>query len=341
MSGSAHVKTKLTKGRLAAIISCVAVCVLFLAAIILNVFVPLKYLSAYVVPVRARSRDMAEVRFLNVGHADCTLCLLPDGSTLLIDGGDGSYSANLAVLGALNESGVDKIDYLVCTSPLVDYCGGLAEIIKYKRVSNIFLPAISNPYITESYADFVGAAEECGARITTACYGNGVCGQNWFFTFLSPSAEGDPHGFISRVNADPSAENIRNASAVVWLEYAGTSIVFTSSAGSEALESVVRDYETITADGGVYAPVGEYGVNLSSCEVVTVPGHGAKECTSANWYNLLQPREAVVSVGENYSSLPSSHALADVCAYVERPRLTSVSGHISLIVSPNGYAFAN
>lgn len=329
---------RLTKGRIIAIITAAVVCVLVLTLIIINIFIPIKYLSAYFVVEEEREEGVLTVTFIDVGYGDCTLCELPDGKILLIDGGDGSHQSTLAILRKLNERGVDKIDYLVCTSVLTEYCGGLAEIIEYKEVGQIFMPEISESLtdITEAYAEFVEAAENSDAEISYCSYGNGAVGEDYFFTFLSPSSADDPMGYYAALNSSPTDENILNASAVIWLEYAGRSFVFTSSAGKDALEDIVASYNMMTEAGDKYGTIGDYSVVLSDCDVVSVPGHGREECSSAKWYEALSPSVAVISVGENYSGYPSTQALADIGSVAEETLLTMEHGDISITVDKNG-----
>lgn len=329
---------RLTKGRIIAIITAAVVCVLVLTLIIINIFIPIKYLSAYFVVEEEREEGVLTVTFIDVGYGDCTLCELPDGKILLIDGGDGSHQSTLAILRKLNERGVDKIDYLVCTSVLTEYCGGLAEIIEYKEVGQIFMPEISESLtdITEAYAEFVEAAENSDAEISYCSYGNGAVGEDYFFTFLSPSSADDPMGYYAALNSSPTDENILNASAVIWLEYAGRSFAFTSSAGKDALEDIVASYNMMTEAGDKYGTIGDYSVVLSDCDVVSVPGHGREECSSAKWYEALSPSVAVISVGENYSGYPSTQALADIGSVAEETLLTMEHGDISITVDKNG-----
>lgn len=328
---------KRSKGRIVAIASAAVVAVAFAALIITNIFVPVKYLSAYFVARSQRQQGVLTVTFLDVGYGDCTLCELPDGKVLLIDGGDGAYANTLSILRKLNSRGIDKIDYLICSSVLGEYCGGLPEILRCKRVGTIFMPQLENEYVTQAFSTFYSAAHGSGAQIAYSSYAQGFCGEDYFFTFLSPSQAGDPQGFYAALDATVSQTNILNASAVMWLEYAGTSFAFTSSAGSAALDGVLTDYEIITKTGGDYAPVGDFSVELEGCDVVSVPGHGSAQCSSAEWYDVLNPDVAVISVGSNYSDYPSAQALADVCSAVDQPLLTQVRGDITITVTAAGY----
>ena len=174
------------------------------------------------------------------------------------------------------------------------------------------MPAVSNIYINEEYAEFVDAAAASEAEISYCEYGAGAVGEDYFFTFLSPSSPDDPKGYYAALDKSATEENMLNASAVIWLEYCGTSFAFTSSAGKAALESIVDSYDIMTAAGDEYAPIHGYPIDLSDCDIVSVPGHGREECSSPKWYQTLSPSLAVISVGDNYSGYPSAQALADI-----------------------------
>lgn len=337
---SAKKRLKLTKRRVGAIITAAIVAVFVAALLITNIFIPVKYLFAYLVPREQRQPGVLTVTFLDVGYGDCAVCELPDGKVMLIDGGDGSYSNNLAILDRLNRRGIDKIDYLVCTSVLGEYCGGLAEIIEYKQVGRVFMPATENYFLTQSYALFCEQVNRFNIPKTYSHYGVGESGDGYFFTFLSPSSPDDPLGYYAALNSSPTEENMLNASAILWLEYAGTSFAFTSSAGRDALSDAVGSYKLITASGGRYAPAGDNDVVLENCDVVTVPGHGREECSHPLWYDTLKPSVAVISVGENYSGCPSAQAIADIGNVVSSPALTQVRGDITVTVTTEGYTLS-
>ena len=178
----------------------IAVAALVLAAciatIIINCFVPVKYLSAYVVRAEERNADELRITFLDVAFGDCSLVELPGGKTMLIDGGNGDYDNMLSLLTLLNRRGVEKIDYLVCTSVKDEHCGGLSEVVLHKEIGSAYIPYCKNTRVTEEYHRLITALEEKDVPCITAQVGEGVSdGQNgWFFSFLSPVNSLSPNG---------------------------------------------------------------------------------------------------------------------------------------------------
>ena len=66
--------------------------------------------------------------FLDVGQGDCSLFILPDGKTLLIDAGNRADGDEIADY--LKGKGIGRIDYLIATHPHADHIGGMRAVIK-------------------------------------------------------------------------------------------------------------------------------------------------------------------------------------------------------------------
>lgn len=335
-------ENKLSKGRLRAIIVTGISCVVAVALIITNLFIPVKYLSSYLVIGNKGAADgVMRVRFVDVGYGDCTIIELPDGKNMLIDGGDGSKSNQLRILKFLNKCGIDTIDYLVCTSVNSEHCGGLAELIQYKSVKKIFMPYCTNKYITEEFFNFSFAASSCGAELVISEYGvgesNGEYG--YFFTFLSPSVHSDPNGEYAYMNSNQSSQEAKNnASSVIWLEYAGVSFLFTGDIGDSVKTQLVDSYTLMQSIGENYWEVDGYSVRLEECNVVTVSAHGSDESACAEFYEFIQPEYAVISVGDNGQGCPSATAIGNAVNYVgDNLYRTDEYGTVTIEVTENGY----
>ena len=91
-------RRKLSGKVIAAICTAAVAAVLLAAILITNIFIPIKYFTAYCVKRNPNSKGVMRVGFIDVGFGDSTLVELPDGKTVLIDGGDGAYGNNLNLL---------------------------------------------------------------------------------------------------------------------------------------------------------------------------------------------------------------------------------------------------
>lgn len=306
---------KRSKGRVAAIITVAVAAVLISALLIINIFFPLRYFTAYLVIGHKPAQGELSVRVLDVGQADCAIVCFPDGKTMLIDGGDGTYVSTVKILTELNRLDIDRIDYLVCTSVKDQHCGGLAEIIRMKQVGTIFGPYCNDRYITDSYSEFYAAAETCGAELEIAEYGSGAeCG-GAFFMFLSPAVHTAPGGAYEELNSDPDAEAIDEASAVLWLEYEDTGIFYAGDAPSSVLDRIAEEYKIASGAGGAFSFRG-HTIDFGDCKVYKVAGHGGEEYRSAELTDMLSPEISVISAGENNAEgCPSAGVLADLSAH--------------------------
>jgi len=300
-------KRKLSRSQLTAIVTAGVGLFIAIVIVVINVFIPVKYLSSYLVSKHVNEVGQMRVNFLDVGNSDCTVVELPDGKILLIDGGDGTYSHNLKVFKELNSRGIDNIDYLVCSSVENDACGGLSEILKYKRVERIFAPYCPLRYLSDGYNSFCEEAERLEKKVSFCEYGIGVFDEEagYSFCFLSPDAHTLEDGEYQTLLKDPASENIKNASAVIWLEYGGVSFLFLGSTGQAVQKKLISNYNFAGIE------IGGHTIDLTDCDVLKMSDHGSTEGAYAPFLDLASPHTAIISVGENGRGCPTLSALAN------------------------------
>lgn len=329
-------RIKLKKSVVTIIVTAAVLLCAILSLLITDVFIPVKYLTAYTVKAHVNERGTMRVNYIDVSFGDCTLIELPDGKNVLIDGGNGEYSNTLHILKCLNSRGVNKIDLLICTSVKSEHCGGLAEIVKYKKVGYAYIPYCRNTRITSEFHSFVAALKSKNVRYAYACVGEGFEGEDYFLTFLSPTTYLSPGGEYAELNSNPNTPNIENASAAVWLEYQSVPFAFTSDVRKEALKRIVDEYNAAKELGQPYCAYSGHSVELDNCKILTAPAHGGGDNTYAQWYELIKPEQVIISVGKNYADYPSNKALGDICNFTQ-PRYTMSSGDITVTVRDAGY----
>lgn len=79
-----------------------------------------------------------KIHYIDVGQGNSSLIELPDGKTILIDGGNTMYGETVSSF--LKERNVDSVDYLIATHADSDHIGGLVQVLKDFEVKNIFRP---------------------------------------------------------------------------------------------------------------------------------------------------------------------------------------------------------
>lgn len=301
-------KRKISRTQIISIVMAGLVLLAVISLIIINAFIPVKYLSAYFVSKNINEEGRLRVNFLDVGNSDCTIVELPDGKILLIDGGDGTYSHNLKIFKEFNSRGIDKIDFLICSSVSGDVCGGLAEVLKYKTVDKIFAPYCPVTYMSDGYNAFCKEVLKLGKEVEFCEYGAGVFDgeAGYSFCFLSPDFHLYENGEYGKLLRDPTSANIKNASAVIWLEYGGVSFLFMGNTGKSVQEKLM-DYYNLTG-----FEFGGSAIDLTDCDIVKISDHGSKEGECAQFMDFISPDAAIISVGENGNGYPSLPAIASV-----------------------------
>ena len=97
------------------------------------------------------------VSYIDVGQGNSTFIKLPDGKTMLIDGGDISFGTTVAKY--LDAHHVSSIDYLVASHSDSDHIGGLVYIMEHYEIKNVYRPF---QLATENDGNTVAEYEQLG-----------------------------------------------------------------------------------------------------------------------------------------------------------------------------------
>ena len=221
------------------------------------------------------------VTFLDVGQGDATIIELPEGQTVLIDGGPAYARLDMgrAVVGPyLWDRGIHRIDHIIATHPQWDHVGGLPWVINTFEVGHYW----SNGMRREKpfFQRVQKALEEAGLREEIAWEGHeiltsGPCS----LKVLNPPARKE---ITKAVRTSPQGgTNLNNQSIVTGLDCGNHSFLFTADAEQAALWRLNQMPNGRTA------------------RVVKVPHHGAKSSLNRQWINGLHAEAAVISVGQH------------------------------------------
>ncbi|MCA1629162.1 MAG: MBL fold metallo-hydrolase [Acidobacteria bacterium] len=258
--------------------------------------------SAFVVvahPVSApRADGRLRVDFLDVGQGDAALLTMPDGSTLLVDGGGRpTFGARAAAEGAdfdparferdargigdavvsefLWSRGLDRVDYLLATHAHADHIDGLKDVARNFRV-RAALVARTPPRAVE-YAEFAEAMRVSNVPVRVVARGDVLRFGAATVEVLHPtSSPALSTGDESNAGALPSGND---DSVVLRVRYGARCFLLTG------------DIER-GAEGALVAA----GDDLR-CDVVKVAHHGSRTSSTAEFVAATRPAFAVVSVG--------------------------------------------
>src|SRR6185503_66494 len=226
------------------------------------------------------------IDFIDVGQGDSALLTLPDGTTVLIDGGgqpnfdwksreaedDQPFERDARSMGErvvsqyLWSRGLAQVDYLIATHADADHIDGLNDIARNFKVRGALVAR--TPANDPGFARFAATMRETGIPIQTIGAGDLMKTANVSFEVLWPPA-------ISNSNA--SSRN--NDSVVLRVRMGERSFLFTGDIEKEGEALVLTE-----------------GVDLSS-DVVKVAHHGSKTSSTAALVGATHPSLAVISVG--------------------------------------------
>ena len=306
---------------------------IFAGVAVFSVFVPpttWKYYVALPEVSKCKAGEM-RIHFLDVGQGDCSVVELPDGKVMMIDGGKDSPSTEKKILRYLNALKIETIDYLVVSHADEDHCGGLDAVLEYKKVLNAYLPPSSTEN-NSAYAEFYARLlkENCEWRYSSRALkklGNSESGYPYTLSFLYPYADDVDALTESETELDEKQENAY--CSVLWLDYFGTSILFTGDAPKNTEEALMRD------DKNGY--FGNRGVDLASTEILKVAHHGSADSTSGEFLSYLGVETAVISCGAgNIYRHPTRAVLENLQSRNTRIYRTDTQGNIMITLSPDG-----
>lgn len=227
------------------------------------------------------------VDFLDVGQGDSALITLPDGTTVLVDGGgrprmlqkfvsnEGEIEAfepdtksigEAVVCEFLWEKGYSEINYLLPSHADTDHIGGLNEVAKNFSVGAALVGRA--PLKDAEFAEFYGNLQRPVIPPVQISAGQKLEMGGAQIEILSPAFD---------ANADAPYDN--NSSIVFRLSYGKRSFLFTGDIQKETEQILLRQSENLVSD------------------VVKVAHHGSRTSSIEDFVNAMKAKFAVISVG--------------------------------------------
>lgn len=251
---------------------------------VLAAFMPLAAVMMHAVEPPSTDGRM-HITLLSVGQAESMYLHLPDGSTMLVDGGgylhdNGRDFGRRVLLPALESLGISRIDHLIITHDHPDHIGGLSFVVKNIKVGECW--TTSSTYSRLQHSDLRSALTERKIPVRLLAAGdsiNLVSGVD--FKVFSPGQH------VIR-DAGDDIRNTNEDSLVFRVSFAQFSMLFTADAGFGAESDMVSR-----------------GCDLEST-VLKVGHHGSAYSTSEEFIDKVRPRIALISAGAgNRFGLPS------------------------------------
>lgn len=227
------------------------------------------------------------VDFLDVGQGDSALVTMPDGTTLLVDGGgrpninrgnaeDGDseqgFERDTRSIGEgvvsqyLWSRGLDRVDYVLATHADADHIDGLNDVARNFKVRGAIVAR--TPLDDAEYLRFAATMKEVGVPLDKVGAGDVLRFGDVSAQVLWPPA-----------TRDDRAPSRNNDSIMLLIRYGEKSLLLTGDIEKEGEAAVLRE-----------------GIELKS-DLVKVAHHGSKTSSIEVFVAATHPSMAIISVG--------------------------------------------
>ena len=220
-----------------------------------------------------------EITAFDVANADCFLIKTPKNEYLMVDTAKSGYKggksqAELIVLKYFKDNGIRSVDTIIVTHFDNDHCGGAVDLMHGVKVKNLYVNDLNN----DSFAakSIYKTAKEVGTNLILAVNSQTVYNKAGVHIV----------NYRSKIG-----KNDNDSSIITSLKYKDFSMLFTGDVSADALNSVIANL----------------GQNYT---VLKVPHHGAYGVLNKEILGFLNPKYALISVGENKFGHPDVYTLS-------------------------------
>ena len=241
------------------------------------------------------------VAYVDVGMGDCTFIKLPDNKCMMIDTGEDVSNNYSKIRQFLDNYSVKSIDYLVLSHVDRDHIENTIKLLEDFSVRQTFIPKILNKDLYTAFSNVVDNLVNKNVSIKYSMPLINLSGEDYSIYFLSPNGN-QMDDYYAEFNSSvmPNADQINNLSPIIYLEYKGVRFLFTGDVNYSQENRLLTNYNV-----GLYS---EFlpNINLENIDVLKVAHHGSNDSSTTNFLSLVNTKTAIISVGSNSYSLPST-----------------------------------
>ncbi len=214
----------------------------------------------------------AQLSFLDVGQGTSTLVQLPNGRTILIDGGSKtspSFHVGKRIIGPfLRKKRIWLLSDVIITHPDSDHSNGIDFILKHFKPERLWINGDGKE--NWPYMDILRIASELGTETIEPKTGLTIdTGPNTLLTFLRGADTVQP------------GLSVNDRSLVIRLDHEKKSFLFPGDISKKMERRLVRD-----------------GTNLKA-DLLLAPHHGSSGSGSSEFIDQVDPEIILVSAGNN------------------------------------------
>ena len=229
-----------------------------------------------------RPTGKLRVDFLDVGQGDAALVTMPDGVTLLVDGGgrpnflspsENSGGRDVRTIGEMVVAeylwwrGLEGVDYVLATHADADHIDGLNDVVRYFRVRSALVGR--KPENDSDFSKFSKTLQATATHVEVVQAGDVLDFGSVKVRVLWPARFGS------------NSRSANNDSVVLRLEFGAISMLLTGDIEKEAESQLLSGGNDVKAD------------------VVKVPHHGSRTSSTEGFVAAVKARFAIISVGQH------------------------------------------
>ncbi len=235
------------------------------------------YLDLAILIMNIGENKRMEIVVTDIGQGDGILIYNEVGELFMIDGGPSNEFVDISLLQLPSfKCGVSRI---LLTHPHTDHLLGLNRAMELCRTGLVYYNHIP-AFVSDNFSRFKELARQYNEQQLVR--GDKITFGNFAIYVLWPTPES---------LATIKESTVNEASIVVLLDYKDFEVLFTGDINSDTQKRLnLSDYSYVIDDG---------------IDVYKVPHHGSAHSFDEAFLAWLQPKAAIVSVGENSYGHPS------------------------------------
>ncbi len=221
-----------------------------------------------------------EVVFIDVGQGDSALIKTPRGKFILLDGGGSDFSEipDRTLIPYLRHRGIRHVDMVINSHPDTDHLQGIERVVEKFSVDYVAVPKLLKD--SERYNTLYRLTQN--KRI------------QWLFLQGGQQINIEPGVKIKVLYPaieKQTDDNVNNLSAVIKVDYKQFSLLMPGDIEQDGIKRLIADKD------------------MATIVIFKVPHHGSRYSLVPEFYQLIKPRFAVISVGNNNFGHPSSDVI--------------------------------
>jgi beta-lactamase superfamily II metal-dependent hydrolase len=257
-----------------------------------------------------------EIHTINVGWGASVLLRGPDGTTVLLDGGNTGKGTNRVVpyLQSIGIQTADGLDYVIAGHQHCDHIGGLDEVINAGydvHVANYYNGSSATSTCVTGW-NTAAASTTAGAAVSMPVGTVINLGSGATLTCIVRNG-----ALIGGGSVAVSDENDRSIGVLV--QYGGFEYIWASDLGGGSDACTGRSTSQTNVETSMINAISPGGasplISAGGIDVLHVNHHGSESSTNPTYYNTASPELAIISVGAGQTTgfdLPRIDTVDDV-----------------------------